>query len=236
MDAEKYRVAIETHKFYDTISNYIVGGQIAITGASFFIYEKIKGTVVDYLIFMLTGICVLIILLIYRHCARYANVARNVAADLEEDKITHGVSVAYKTGSHEANKKWNRGIYGQIHFLTITIISGLIAAAILVAFNKYNKLEEYPLLDPANEHHIKGATLSHCRCSWCFSQYTLATDQISLAFVGGTGSRLCINGHCIAWSLYWSNSGVSCRYPSIVDCAIGFQWIGTHNKHLRPVS
>lgn len=132
MDVEKYKAALEAHKHYDTVSIAIVGGQLAISGASFFIYEKIEGTPVDYLPFVITALCILILLSLYRHCAYFANVARNVAADLEQGKEIPGVSVAFKTNSHPANKSWRRGIYGKVHFLSFILVAGLVASAVVV--------------------------------------------------------------------------------------------------------
>ena len=129
METEKYNTAIGTHKFYDTVSNSIVVGQLSISGAAFYLYKEIKGTSIDYFPFVGAALCIAVLLMIYRDCAHYANVARNVAADLEEGKITYGVSVAFKTNSHPAKKCWRRGIYGKIHLLTAVLIIGLLVSA-----------------------------------------------------------------------------------------------------------
>jgi len=136
MDVEKYKAAIETHKFYDTISFSIVVGQLTITGATFYIYENIRGITVGYFLFPFTALCVLILLFIYKYCAKYANVARNVAAALEEEKITYGVSVAFRDNLLPADKCWGRGIYGLVHLLSIILCLGLVVSAVILAFNK----------------------------------------------------------------------------------------------------
>lgn len=41
MEVEKYKAAIETHKFYDTVSNSIVVGQLTVSGAAFYLYKEI---------------------------------------------------------------------------------------------------------------------------------------------------------------------------------------------------
>lgn len=133
MEVEKYKVAIETHKFYDTVSNSIVVGQLSISGAAFYLYKEIQGTSINYFPFVGAAFCVAVLLFIYRDCARYANVARNVAADLEDGKITHGVSVAFKTNSHPAIKCWRKGIYGKIHLLSFMLILGLVVSAAKVS-------------------------------------------------------------------------------------------------------
>jgi len=132
MEVEKYKVAIETHRFYDTISNSIIVGQLSISGAAFYLYKEIQGTSIDYFPFVGAALCVVVLLFIYRDCAHYANAARNVAADLEEKKITHGVSVAFKTRSHPAIKCWRTGIYGKVHLLTFLLFLGLTVSAIRV--------------------------------------------------------------------------------------------------------
>lgn len=133
MDVEKYKAAIETHKFYDTVSNSIVVGQITICGAAFYLFKEIKDTPIAYYPFIGAALCIGMLLLIYRKCAYYANVARNVAADIEADKPTAGVSLAFKTNSHPASKSWNKGIYGTIHLLSAILMLGLLASAIRIA-------------------------------------------------------------------------------------------------------
>ena len=133
MNSEKYKAAIEMHKFYDTVSTSIVVGQITMTGVAFYIYKEIKGTPIDYYPFVGVTLCVVVLLLMYRHCAYYANVARNVAVDLELGTTTTGVSHALKNNTHPATQSWKKGIYGKVHILTAILVIGLISSALRVA-------------------------------------------------------------------------------------------------------
>jgi hypothetical protein len=135
MDIEKYKAAIETQKLYITISYTIVMGQLIISSAPFYIYEKIKDTSFAWIIFLVTAFCVLMLLFIYRNCAEKQNVAQNVAAALEKGTIGYGVSFALQNNLLPAKLCWQKGIYGKVHFLSIGICSGLFVVA-LILFNK----------------------------------------------------------------------------------------------------
>ena len=132
MNTEKYKAAIETHKFYDTVSNSIVVGQITMSGAAFYLFKEIKGTPIAAYPFVGAALCIAALTIIYRRCAYYANVARNVAADLEAEIPTTGISFALKTNSHPVTKSWRKGIYGAIHLLAAILIIGLLVTAIKV--------------------------------------------------------------------------------------------------------
>lgn len=128
---EQYKAAIDTHKFYDTISTSLIAGQITVSGAAFYLYKEIKGTLIETFPFIGAALCVVILLLIYRHCAYYANVARNVAAAIEEgNPDCLGVSHALQKNIFPAQKSWKKGIYGKNHLLTLLLVAGLLATAI----------------------------------------------------------------------------------------------------------
>jgi hypothetical protein len=138
MKEKIYQVAIDTHKFYDEVSMKLVAGIITITGAAFFINEKTKlseGT--DTILFVVVALITLGLLVKYRNCAYYANVARNVAAHNEISEELIGVSQAL--GNKELYpqmhkpKKIRLNIHGAVHFLWFVCFSGLFFAAYTVS-------------------------------------------------------------------------------------------------------
>ena len=133
MKEEKYKVAIDTHKFYDTISMSIVGGMITVTGASFLLYDKIQNNQFAYLLFIITIIVIFGLLVIYRKSAYYANVARNVSADLEiNENLNIGISDVLKNlnkneyQKYKAVKSMFKGIYGAIHLIFVSLSISLL--------------------------------------------------------------------------------------------------------------
>lgn len=128
MKNEKYKAAIETHKFYDTISQALIVGMISVAGVPYFSYDKDKIALFGTIPFWGTIGILSILLIIYRHCAYYANVARNVAIEIEESKSDEeskkiiGVSHALKKNTHPADKSIFRGIYGTVHLLYLGLV------------------------------------------------------------------------------------------------------------------
>ncbi|MEX0964400.1 MAG: hypothetical protein WDZ52_10235 [Pseudohongiellaceae bacterium] len=139
MNSDTYRAAIETHRFYDTISISIVGGMITLSGATIYLLDKIEHRL-DKMGTIIVSVAVLLLLLrIYRFSAYYANVARNVAAKIEGDETNIGISTVLKKvrtdnnfAEYRADKKWYRGIYGSVHFLCIALVIGFITLAVRI--------------------------------------------------------------------------------------------------------
>ena len=132
-----YQVAIDTHKFYDEVSMKLVAGIITITGAAFFINEKTSlSTGTDAVLFIVVALITLGLLIKYRNCAYYANVARNVAAHNEISDEPIGVSQALGNKSTYPDmhkpKKIRLNIYGAVHFVWLSCFVGLFYAAYLV--------------------------------------------------------------------------------------------------------
>lgn len=132
MKEEMYKAAIETHKFYDSISITLVGGLITVSGAIIYLLEKIS-TPYQKIGILVVGILVVsFLLLIYRKCAYYANVARNVSASIEDNSCNVGVSIVLKEldkaeyEKYRAKKSMFKGIYGLVHGIWITLVGGML--------------------------------------------------------------------------------------------------------------
>ena len=133
MKEKIYQVAIDTHKFYDEVSMKIVVGIISITGAAFFIKDKISLHASSVL--FVVALIIMALLFMYRNCAYYANVARNVAAYNETNEDLIGVSHVlvnkekYKELQLHKGKKIRINIYGTVHFIWFVCFLGLLFSA-----------------------------------------------------------------------------------------------------------
>jgi hypothetical protein len=103
MREDKYKVAIETHKHYDTLSITVIAGMFAITFACYSLHKDLRGIINTNYIFFVGAAANLVFYFMYHKLSTFALIARNVSRMLEL-KDGMGVSEVYFLSTQKDQK------------------------------------------------------------------------------------------------------------------------------------
>jgi hypothetical protein len=130
---ELYKVAIDTHKHYDTLSLTIVAGIIGVAAGSISIYKPDIFPKYSGFVFLCGALIDLFLFYLYWKCSNLALVARKVSRAIEEGELI-GVSTVFSAIANteygddgELKKKytpvWNwKGIRACILYFSLLLV------------------------------------------------------------------------------------------------------------------